>query len=156
MFSFVPSAITQPFFELQTPDFAWKFVWIVQINYKSTKVQKVQKKYKKVHKYKSTHNSVIFRATDSRFCMEVHMHRPTKWESTKVQKVQKYKSTKVQKYRKIKKCKKHKTYKKMNLKFGRCTSHLFIGLFWDILDKSLLNKKVVFLHKNNSFLGFRA
>ena len=36
--SFVPSAITQPFFELQTPDFAWKFVWIVQINYKSTKV----------------------------------------------------------------------------------------------------------------------
>ena len=45
MSSFVPSAITQPFFELQTPDFAWKFVWIVQINYKSTKVQKVQKKY---------------------------------------------------------------------------------------------------------------
>ena len=27
MFSFVPSAITQPFFELQPPDFAWKFVW---------------------------------------------------------------------------------------------------------------------------------
>ena len=26
MFSFVPSAITQPFFELQTPDFAWKFI----------------------------------------------------------------------------------------------------------------------------------
>ena len=25
-----------------------------------------------------------------------------------------------------------------------------------ILDKSLLNEKVVFLHKNNSFLGFRA
>ena len=43
--SFVPSAITRSFFELQTPDFAWKFVWIVQINYKSTKVQKVQKKY---------------------------------------------------------------------------------------------------------------
>ena len=63
--------------------------------YKSTKSTK---KYKKVHKYKSTHNSVIFRDTDSRFYMEVHMHRPTKWESTKVQKVQKYKSTKVQKY----------------------------------------------------------
>ena len=30
----------QPLFELQTPDFAWKFVWIVQINYKSIKVQK--------------------------------------------------------------------------------------------------------------------
>ena len=55
--------------------------------YKSTKSTK------KVHKYKSTHNSVIFWATDSRFCIEVHMHCPTKWESTKVQKVQ---NTKVQ------------------------------------------------------------
>ena len=54
--------------------------------YKSTKSTK---KYKKVHKYKSTHNLVIFRATDSRFCMEVHMHHPTKWENTKVQKGQK-------------------------------------------------------------------
>ena len=124
MFSFVPSAITQPFFELQTPDFAWKFVWIVQINYKSTKVQKVQKKYKKVHKYKSTHNSVIFRATDSRFCMEVHMHRPTKWESTKVQKVQKYKSTKVQKYKstKVQKYKSTKVQKnKKNVKSTKRT-----------------------------------
>ena len=33
--SFVPSAITQPFFELHTPDFAWKFVWTVQTDYKS-------------------------------------------------------------------------------------------------------------------------
>ena len=64
--------ITQSFLELQTPDFAWKFICTVQPN----------------------------------------------------EKVQKYKSTKVQKYRKIKKCKKHKTYKKMNLKFGRRTSHL--------------------------------
>ena len=31
--SFVPSAITQPFFELQPPDFAWKFVWTVPTNY---------------------------------------------------------------------------------------------------------------------------
>ena len=61
--------------------------------YKSTKSTK------KVHKYKSTHNSVIFRATDSRFCTEVHMYRPTKGESTKVQK---YKSTKVQKYKSTK------------------------------------------------------
>ena len=68
-------AITQPFSELQTPDFAWKFICTVQPN-------------------------------------------------EKVQKYKKYKSTKVQKYRKIKKCKKHKTYKKMNLKFGRRTSHL--------------------------------
>ena len=33
MSSFVPSAITQPFFKLQTPDFAWKFVWTVPTNY---------------------------------------------------------------------------------------------------------------------------
>ena len=63
-------------------------------------ITKVQK-YKKVHKYKSTHNSVIFRATDSRFCIEVHMHCPDKWESTKVQKVQKYKNIKVQKGQKM-------------------------------------------------------
>ena len=62
MSSFVNSAIPQPFFELQTPDFAWKFVWIVQINYKSSKVQKVQKstqstkiqKTQKCKKHKST------------------------------------------------------------------------------------------------------
>ena len=63
--------------------------------YKSTKSTK------KVHKYKSTHNSVIFRATDSRFCIEVHMHCPDKWESTKVQKVQKYKKYKSTKSTKI-------------------------------------------------------
>ena len=42
--------ITQPFFELQTSDFAWKFIWTVKPN------DKVQK-YKK---YKSIHNSAIF------------------------------------------------------------------------------------------------
>ena len=45
MFSFVPSAIKQPFFELQTPDFAWKFVSTVRTKYKSTK---------NTTKYKST------------------------------------------------------------------------------------------------------
>ena len=30
--SFVPIAITHPFFELQTPDFAWLFVWSVPTN----------------------------------------------------------------------------------------------------------------------------
>ena len=35
--------IPQPFFELQTPDFAWKFVWIFRKNYKSKEVQKVHK-----------------------------------------------------------------------------------------------------------------
>ena len=59
-------------------------------------------KLQKYNSTKSTHNSVIFRATDSRFCIEVHMHCPTKWESTKVQKVQKYKNIKVQKYKNTK------------------------------------------------------
>ena len=52
-----------------------------------------------VHKYKSTHNSAIFWATDSRFSMEVHMDCLTKWQSTKVQKCKKYKTTKLQKYK---------------------------------------------------------
>ena len=30
---FVLSAITLPFFELQTPDLAWKFMWNVPTNY---------------------------------------------------------------------------------------------------------------------------
>merc|ERR1712105_447988 len=44
--------ITQPFIELQTPDFAWKFIWTVEPN---NKVQKY-KKYKstKIQKYKNT------------------------------------------------------------------------------------------------------
>ena len=31
-------SITHSFFELQSPDFAWKFVWTVRTKYKSTKV----------------------------------------------------------------------------------------------------------------------
>ena len=42
-------SITQSFFELQTPDFAWKFVWTVQ---PTDKVQKY-KRYK-TEKYKNT------------------------------------------------------------------------------------------------------
>ena len=38
MSSFVPSAITHSFFELQTPDFAWKFVWTVPTNYEKKNV----------------------------------------------------------------------------------------------------------------------
>ena len=33
--------ITQPFFELPTPDFAWKFIWTVQSNDKVQKYNKV-------------------------------------------------------------------------------------------------------------------
>ena len=39
--------ITLPFFELQTPDFAWKFIWTIQPNYKIQKIQKYKtEKYK--------------------------------------------------------------------------------------------------------------
>ena len=38
--------ITRSFLELQSPDFAWKFIWTVRTKYKSTKVQKVQKSTK--------------------------------------------------------------------------------------------------------------
>ena len=49
--------ITQSFFELQTPDFAWKFIWTVQPSDRvqkvqnSTKIQK-RKKAKNAKKYK--------------------------------------------------------------------------------------------------------
>jgi len=38
--------ITQPFFELQTPDFAWKFIYTVEPNDKVQKVQKYKNKIK--------------------------------------------------------------------------------------------------------------
>ena len=64
---------------------------------------------------KIEHNSLNFRATDSRFCMEVRMDSPnqmTKYKSTKYKstKIQKYKvqNKKVQKYKNAKKCKKYK------------------------------------------------
>ena len=65
-------------------------------------------KYKKLHKYKSTHIAGIFRATDSIFCMEGHMYCPIKLQSTKVQKykTEKYKNTKIQKRMKCKKIQK--------------------------------------------------
>ena len=57
--------ITQPFFELQTPDFAWKFIWTVEPNdkvqkykkYKSTKIQKYKSTKYKTKKYKNTKNA---------------------------------------------------------------------------------------------------
>merc|ERR1712030_293520 len=49
--------ITQPFFELQTSDFAWKFIWNVEPNdkvqkYKTKKYKKMQKKMQKCKKHK--------------------------------------------------------------------------------------------------------
>ena len=111
MFSFVPSAITQPFFELQTPDFAWKFIWTVLTYYKSTKVQKVQKKYisKKVL---ITLSFLELQTPDfaRKFICTVQPNE-------KVQKYKKYKSTKVQKYKSTKVQKLN--LKLLNLKFGR-------------------------------------
>ena len=46
MSSFVPSEITEPFFELQTPDFAWKFVWTVWTNFDKI-LKKMKKKLRK-------------------------------------------------------------------------------------------------------------
>ena len=43
MTSFVPSAITQQFFELQTPDFSWKFMWTVPTNYEKKIVRGVRR-----------------------------------------------------------------------------------------------------------------
>merc|ERR1712105_486213 len=48
--SFVPSAITRSFFELQTPDFAWKFVWTVRKNTRNTRNTINTRKYQKIPK----------------------------------------------------------------------------------------------------------
>merc|ERR1712030_122522 len=75
--------ITQPFFELLTSDFPWKFIWTVEPN------DKVQK-YKKYNKYKST-----------------------KQKSTKIQKYKNTKKCKkYKKMQKFKKRKEHKKYNK--------------------------------------------
>ena len=63
----------KPFFELQTPDFAWKFVWTVEPNdkvqkykkYKSTKIQKYKVQNKKVQKYKNAKNAKNVKNTKS-------------------------------------------------------------------------------------------
>ena len=111
--------ITRSFLELQSPDFAWQFVWTVWTNSKNKMATKTKMAAKKQNgrqktkwpsntsyrvqilheslygqseqntkvqnykKYKSTPNLAIFWATDSRFCMNVRMDCPTKWQSTK-------------------------------------------------------------------------
>merc|ERR1711984_29872 len=79
--------ITQPFFELQTPDFAGKFIWTVEPN---DKVQKY-KKYKstKIQKY-----------------INIKV-QSTKQKSTKIQKRKKRKKM-LKNAKKCKKCKKKK------------------------------------------------
>merc|ERR1712105_537895 len=48
-------SITHSFFELETPDLAWKFVWTIRTKYKT------YKKFFKSTKVQSTHNSVSYR-----------------------------------------------------------------------------------------------
>merc|ERR1712030_193838 len=62
--------ITQPFFQLQPPAFAWKFIWTVEPNdkvqkykkYKSTKIQK-RKKMQKMQKYKKRKKHKKYKST---------------------------------------------------------------------------------------------
>ena len=126
MSSFLPSAITQPFFELQTPDFAWKFVWIDSPN--------------KLQKYKSTKSTKKYISTKVLITQSfLELQTPDfAWKFICTvqpnEKVQKYKSTEVKKYKNTKKYKfskkmlkhkKHKKYKstkKINFKIGHCSS----------------------------------
>merc|ERR1712030_178599 len=78
--------ITQPFFELQTPDFAWKFIWTAEPN-------------DKVQKYKSIKKTKV---------------QSTKQKSIKIQK--RKKMQKIQKMPKCKKRKKHKKHKSTKIK----------------------------------------
>ena len=57
--SFVPSAITRSFFELQTPDFAWKFVWTVPTNYEKKNCKK-KNKIKKELKVWTPYFALVF------------------------------------------------------------------------------------------------
>ena len=49
-------SITHSFFELQTPDFAWKFIWTVQPNDKVQKDKKEKIQKYKIEKYKNSKN----------------------------------------------------------------------------------------------------
>ena len=84
--------ITQPFFEIQTPDFAWIFILTVQ-------------SYGKEQKYKNTKVLItqpFFELQTPDFAWKFI------WTVQPNDKVQKYKNTKVQnrKVQKLKKCKK--------------------------------------------------
>ena len=60
--SFVPSAITLPFFDLQTPDFEWKFVWSARRDpCKNFQFQGLPKKNSQTWENQgNSHNSAIF------------------------------------------------------------------------------------------------
>ena len=54
-------AVTQPFFQLQTPDFAWEFVWIVSANFE----QNANFQQEKILNVKSTKSTNKYRSTIS-------------------------------------------------------------------------------------------
>ena len=70
-------SITRSFFELETPDLAWKFVWTIWTKYKT------YKKFLKSTKVQSTHNLASYRLQ----ILHGSSYRP----NYKVQKVQKAK-----------------------------------------------------------------
>ena len=72
-------SITRSFFELETPDLAWKFVWTIRTKYKT------YKKFLKSTKVQSTHNSASYRLQ----ILHGSSYRP----NYKVQKYKKFKST---------------------------------------------------------------
>merc|ERR1711984_4985 len=76
--------ITQPFFELLTSDFAWKFIWTVEPNDK-VQNKKVQK-YKNAKKCKKCKNVKIVKSTKS---TKVKKYKTNKYKNTKTQKMQK-------------------------------------------------------------------
>ena len=84
-------SITRSFFELETPDLAWKFVWTVRTKYTHKKVQ-------------STHNSAIFQVQILHGSSYGLSNQIKKYKSTLRTKVQKYRSTNEQR-------KKYKMYK---------------------------------------------
>merc|ERR1712030_307253 len=86
--------ITQPFFELQTPDFAWKFIWTVEPNnkvqkYKNTKVQSTKQKSTKIQKRKK----------NTRKCKKCKKHKIQKYKALERQLLAQWQSTKVKKYK---------------------------------------------------------
>merc|ERR1711984_29229 len=93
--------ITQPFFELLTSDFAWKFIWTVEPNDKvqkykkdkSTKIQKYKVKNKNAKKYKKIQENAK-NVKSTKYKNKKHLSA-SYWHNDKVQK---YKNTKVKKH----------------------------------------------------------
>ena len=61
------SRVTQPFFELQTPDFAWKFVWTVPRNFEQKIVRGVRRGVRGVHCRRLTSSENLTFAPNSDF-----------------------------------------------------------------------------------------